>query len=108
MFRGTSEHQQPQPSITHVSIPLSYPTTRATPDAVQTSTDAFLASMHETKLDNDTAEPTKRPKQHHAMAVKDHLKLTIPTQVVTMGDTTHTHTPGGQQYVHLAVLRFIQ
>ena len=101
MFRGTSEHQQPQTSITHVSVPLPYPTTRATFGAIQTATDALVASMHEKKLDNDTAEPMKISKQDHAMDIEDHPKLTISTQEVNIEDTasphTHTHSLWGSR-----------
>ena len=66
-------------------VPLPYPPAPITPGAIKTVTDDIVASLNETKLDDDTAEPTKRPKQHHAMDFeKDPPKLTIPTQEVTI------------------------
>ena len=83
VFRETSNQQQPQRSIAHLSLP--YPATCDTTGVIQTPTDELVESMHETNLDNDTNEPTKRPKQHQNMDVNDHPKLTIPTPEVNMG-----------------------
>ena len=82
-------------------MPISLPYLPAppTPGTIQTTTNDIIVSLNEVKLDDDTAELTKRPKQHHSMDFeKDHPKLTIPPQEVNMKDTLSQHSPlGGQQ-----------
>jgi len=96
MFRGTSTQTQPQPSIPHVIMPLPYPPAQPTPSAIQTTTNDIVVSFNETKLNDDIAESTKRPKQHHSMDFeKDHPKLTIPLQAVNKKDITLHHSPPG-------------
>ena len=69
-------------------MPLPYPPAPPTPSAIQTTTVDIVASLNEAKLNDDTTEPTKRPKQHHSMDFeKDHPKLIIPPQEVNMEDT---------------------
>lgn len=79
-------------------MPLLYPPPQPTPVAFQTTIDDIVASLNETKLNDDITATTKRSKQHHPMDFeKDHPQLTAPSQAVNMEDTTSQQFPPESQ-----------
>ena len=98
LYRGTSAQTQPQPSTAYVTVPLPYPPPQPTLDALQTTTDDIIASLNETKLNDDITAITKKFKQHHPMDFeKYHPKLTTPPQAVNMKENTLQYSPPGSQ-----------